>query len=75
MTGTKDLFISRVLHKAYLEVNEQGTEAAAATAVAIEKSAPRPFVADHPFLVLIRDRVTGTVLFLGRVMDPTKTGE
>jgi serpin B len=76
MTGTKDLFISRVVHKAFVDVNEEGTEAAAATAVVMERMAmPEPppvFRADHPFLFLIRDTKTGAILFLGRILDPTK---
>lgn len=72
------LFISKVLHKAFVEVNEKGAEAAAATAVImVPKSAPRetrPFIpefrGDRPFLFLIRDRESGTILFLGRVTQP-----
>lgn len=72
------LFISKVLHKAFVEVNEKGAEAAAATAVIMvpksEAKETRPFVpefrADRPFLFLIRDRESGTILFLGRVMQP-----
>jgi serpin B len=76
MNGRRDLTISEVVHKAMVDVNEKGTEAAAATAVLIPRSlgAVRPkiisFCADHPFLFLIRDRATGSVLFLGRVVDP-----
>ena len=71
MTGRRDLFISKVIHQAYVDVNEEGTEAAAATAVVLSKG-PRPpaFVADHPFLFLIRDRQTGSILFIGRVANP-----
>jgi serpin B len=76
MTGNKDLFISKVVHKAFVDVNEEGTEAAAATAVVMDRKAvaamPPVFRADRPFLFLIRDAKTGSVLFLGRVMDPTK---
>lgn len=77
MDGERDLFISAVVHKAFVEVNEEGTEAAAATGIAIEMTAvvPRPapvFRADHPFIFLIRDELSGSVLFLGRVVDPTK---
>jgi len=78
MDGAKDLFISDVIHKAYVDVNEQGTEAAAATAVTMMRSAmPRPqpapvFRADHPFLFLIRDTHSGSILFLGRVTNPAK---
>jgi len=73
MNGTKNLYISAVLHKAFVEVNEEGTEAAAATAVVISlKSARRypSFRADHPFLFLIRDKATGSILFLGRYAKP-----
>jgi serpin B len=73
MDGTKKLYISAVLHKAFVEVNEEGTEAAAATAVVIRtKSARRypSFRADHPFLFLIRDKATGSILFLGRYAEP-----
>jgi len=75
--GTRFLFISNVYHKAFIEVTEQGTEAAAATAVVIAKSSiPAPsFIANRPFIYLIRDRVTGAILFMGRVMDPTDKGE
>lgn len=74
MTGQRDLFISAVVHKAFVDVNEEGTEAAAATAVVMGRGfAPPPpiFKADHPFLFLIRENSNGSVLFLGRVMDPT----
>jgi serine protease inhibitor len=72
------LYITKVLHKAFVEVNEKGTEAAAATAVIMARPtsavSTRPFVptvrADRPFVFLIRDRKTGCVLFLGRVIDP-----
>lgn len=74
MTGNRELFISAVIHKAFVDVTERGTEAAAATAVMMARAA-RPqknpvFRADHPFLFLIRDNRTGTVLFLGRLMNP-----
>jgi serpin B len=76
MTGAKDLFISAVVHKAFVDTNEEGTEAAAATAVVMTLSAmpepPPEFRADHPFLFLIRDTKTGAILFLGRIADPTK---
>jgi len=74
MTGKPNLFISKVIHQAYVDVNEKGTEAAAATAVVMEGKAkpsrPPVFRADHPFLFLIRDRKTGSILFLGRLADP-----
>jgi len=74
------LFISAVFHKAFVEVNEEGTEAAAATAVtarvtsAMYSTPPRVpiFRADHPFLFAIRDRKTGAILFLGRMSNPTE---
>ena len=76
MSGKKDLFISAVVHKAFVDVNEEGTEAAAATAVVARMTAvaepPPEFRADHPFLFLIRDTKTGAILFLGRILDPTK---
>ena len=69
----EQLFISDVLHKTFLRIDEKGTEAAAATAVVMgaERSGPEiTFRADHPFLVLIRDRKTGAILFLGRIAEP-----
>ena len=74
MTGEKDLFISNVVHKAYVKVDEEGTEAAAATGVVVGITSVQPdqpvFRADHPFLFCIRHRETGSILFMGRVMDP-----
>ena len=72
------LYISKVIHKAFVEVSEKGTEAAAATAVImmVPTSAPMlsPFTptfrADKPFVFVIRDKQTGTILFLGRVTNP-----
>jgi serpin B len=69
------LWIAQIKHKAYVEVNEEGTEAAGATAVEMgTKSAQRypVFRADHPFLFVIRDHATDSILFLGRLSDPTK---
>jgi len=72
MTGARGLYISAVIHEAFVNVNEEGTEAAAATAVIIRESATcTSFVADHPFIFLIRDNVTGSILFMGRVTDPS----
>lgn len=74
MTGKKDLFISAVIHQAFVEVNEEGTEAAAATVVVMETMAALPmndFRADHPFIFIIQERGTGNILFMGRVVDPT----
>jgi serpin B len=74
MDGLRDLFIAFVAHKAFVQVDEKGTEAAAATAVGMTATAlpPQPieFRADHPFLFLIRDNGTGAILFAGRVADP-----
>jgi serpin B len=72
---TRDLYISGVVHKAYVDVNEEGTEAAAATAVVAMRASvvgPQPpiFHADHPFVFAIRDNKTGSLLFLGRVANP-----
>ena len=77
MDGKKDhLFIGMAIHKAYVDVNEEGTEAAAATAVGIRTTfmpAPPPvFRADHPFLFMIRHNSTGAILFMGRVVNPLK---
>ncbi len=72
MDGTRALDIDEIIHKAFVEVNEEGTEAAAATAVVIRTIAmPPQFIADHPFLFLIRENKTGTILFIGRMMDPS----
>ncbi len=75
MNGKRDLFVSAVIHKAYVDVNEEGTEAAAATGVAMKLTSVGPtqipvFRADHPFLFLIRDNHSGSILFIGRVMNP-----
>jgi serpin B len=77
ISSTKDLFISAVIHKAFVDVNEEGTVAAAATAILMSTSdaAPAPAVvrADHPFLYFIRNVKTGQILFMGRVADPTQS--
>ena len=65
------LFIAEAYHKAFVKVDEKGTEAAAASAGNMWDSAPAEFKADHPFLFLIRDEASGLVLFLGRVADPS----
>jgi len=78
MDGERNLFISAVVHKAFVDVNEEGTEAAAATAVVMRSMAvmmPRPtpiFRADHPFIFLIRDNHSGSILFLGRLVEPNQ---
>ena len=74
MTGTPDLFIDEVLHKAFVSVDEAGTEAAAATAVIMRETAmpdqPVEVTIDRPFIFLIRDIDTGAILFVGRVLNP-----
>jgi serpin B len=75
MASKRPLFLSKVVHKALVEVNEEGTEAAAATAVEPVGAMLTVFNANHPFLFLIRERQTGSILFLGRLADPTVTGE
>ena len=73
MTGNKDLFISKVVHKAFVEVNEEGTEAAAATGVGMLMTVAVPevkiFNANHPFIFIIQDD-NGEILFMGRVSNP-----
>ena len=70
----KDIWIENIFHKAFIEVNEEGTEATAGTAVVIEKSIELPvvFCADHPFVFIIKDNRSGSILFMGRVMNPTE---
>jgi len=74
MTGDRSLYIADVLHKAFVSVDEAGTEAAAATAVVMKLTAapdqPTQLTIDRPFIFLIRDVGTGTVLFMGRVLNP-----
>jgi serpin B len=78
MSANSGLKISAAIHKAFVDVNETGTEAAAATSTIIAATAmrmPEPpivFNADHPFLFLIRDVKSGSILFLGRVADPSR---
>jgi len=78
MTGEKDLKISFVIHQAYIEVDEEGTEAAAATAVGMERITAMPggheqpivFNANHPFIFIIQDRENGDILFMGKMNNP-----
>jgi serpin B len=80
MDGARDIFISEVFHKAWVDVNEEGTEAAAATVGAMKASAmpmrppapPPVFRAYHPFIFCIRDTRSGSLLFLGRLADPSR---
>jgi len=75
MSSLSGLYISAVLHKGYVKVDEEGTEAAAATAVIVATrslpSAPKLMTLNRPFLFVIRDKPTGAVLFVGRVVDPS----
>jgi serine protease inhibitor len=65
------IFISKVKHKAFVDVNEEGTEAAAATSVGMAPtSIPTSFVVDRPFVFVIREKLSGTILFMGKVVDP-----
>jgi serpin B len=70
MTGSENLWIDDVTHKAYISVDESGTEAAAATQAMMVASLPRVITLDRPFIFLIRDIETGTILFIGRVVNP-----
>jgi serine protease inhibitor len=75
LTEKKDLSITAVLHKAFVEVNEEGTEAAAATGVVMGVTSVRPitipeFRVDHPFLFVIQDNQSGGILFMGRLTNP-----
>jgi len=79
ITGDRSLYISKILHKAFIDVNEEGTKASAATAVNIGYGCPAPdltqpklFKADHPFVFIIQDRVSGAILFMGRVSNPAE---
>ncbi|MDD1689755.1 MAG: serpin family protein [Methanoregula sp.] len=78
MDGTRYLSIQEIIHQAYVDVNEEGTEAAAATAVVMWGKGAAPtgdpipvFRADHPFIFLIQDNTSGNILFIGRVENPT----
>ena len=74
--GTRDLLISSVFHKAFVDVYEEGTEAAAATGVMVGVTSmpppPEVFRADRPFMFLIREKATGAILFMGRLTEPEK---
>ena len=73
MAESKDISLSKVIHKAFIEVNEEGSEAAAATAVILlgcGMGRRTEFRADHPFLFFLRNKTTGSILFFGRVLQP-----
>lgn len=74
MTGSKDLFIDNVVHKTYVKVDEEGTEAAAATGIVMRKTSAimetKEFKADHPFIFIIKENKNDTILFMGRIMNP-----
>ena len=72
ITGSKGLFVSEAVHKAFVDVNEKGTEAAAATAINLDESSGRAFKVDRPFIFIIQDNETESILFMGRVVNPVK---
>ncbi len=80
MTGNKDLYISQVIHQAFVDVSEEGTEATAATAVVMTEKSMGPdmgsiiptFRADHPFIFIIQQKKSGNILFMGRVTNPVQ---
>ena len=72
MLGARGPYITNVKHKTWVEVNEEGTEAAAATSVGVGVTSVSPSVTvDRPFIFVIRERLSGTILFIGKVVDPT----
>ncbi len=74
INGRRDFYLSEVVHQAFVEVNEEGTEAAAATGLVVGVTMvvkKLVFRADHPFIFIIQDRTTGNILFMGRVVDPS----
>ncbi len=74
MSPNNDLVVSKVVHKAFVEVNEEGTEAAGATGIVISTTSitlpPKTFIADHPFLFFIRHNPSNSILFYGRFCSP-----
>ena len=73
--GSQNLYIQNVIHQAFVQVDEKGTEAAAATSITIGFKSAMPsnvFTADHPFIFIIQEKETGNILFMGRMTDPTK---
>ena len=76
MTGDKKLYIFKAIHQAYVNVDEEGTEATAATAVVLNIKSIRIkpiFKADHPFMFFIVHKATGSILFMGSVVDPSSS--
>jgi serpin B len=78
MSTEQRLVLDEVIHKAFVDVNEEGTEAAAATAVTMRALSMRPgnpvvFRVDHPFTFFIRDTRNGAILFMGKVMNPAES--
>jgi serpin B len=74
MNGDEGLFVEKIIHKAFIELNEEGTEAAGASSVHIipsDESNSIMFNADHPFIFLIQHEESGTILFIGKFCDPT----
>ncbi|MCK4597226.1 serpin family protein, partial [bacterium] len=73
MYSTRHVWISKVKHKTFVEVNEEGTEAAAVTSVEMytDSGGPPTFRADRPFVFMIRENESGTILFIGKIVDPT----
>jgi len=76
MNGLHDLYISNVIHQAYIKVDEKGTEAAAATSISINGKGIAnellTFIADHPFIFIIQEKQTGQILFMGRIINPIR---
>ena len=73
MDGATNLYVSEVIHKTFVEMNESGTEAAAVSLELVKaRGMVDRFIVDYPFIFLIRENGSGTILFLGRIVDPTK---
>lgn len=72
INGLKNLFIYKLIHKAFVDVNEEGTEASAAATVmfTLGGEKPKDFNVNHPFIFVIRDNCTGSILFIGRIVNP-----
>lgn len=70
ISGYKGLYISQAIHKAFVDVNEEGTEAAGATAIVMDESGGQLFKADHPFIFIIQDKKTNSILFIGKIVEP-----